>query len=74
MEHTQEHEMILIGSLFELVIMGRTEEEQLDYFMQLAEYWHEKGYKLTSGNVAEGKVDELWAVKLEASDIDGEKA
>lgn len=54
---------ILIGSLYELVIKDRTEEEQDAEFMKIAKTWHEKGYNIASGKVSEGKVDELWAIK-----------
>lgn len=57
-------EEILIGSLFELVIKDRSEEEQNDEFQKIGKYWHEKGYDVMSGKVDEGKVDELWAVKI----------
>lgn len=56
---------ILIGSLYELVLKNRTEEEQDLEFMRLAKEWGDKGYNLASGKVNEGKVDELWAVKFE---------
>jgi hypothetical protein len=56
-------EKILIGSLYELVIKGRTEDEQDVEFMRIGKHWHDMGYDITSGKVSEGKVDELWAVK-----------
>jgi len=57
-------EEILIGSLYELVLKDKNEKEQDDEFMKIAKYWHDKGYSIASGKVNEGKVDELWAVKI----------
>ena len=57
-------EEILIGSLYELVIKDRSEEEAHYEFMSLAKYWHDKGYNVCSGKVSDGKVDELWAVAI----------
>jgi hypothetical protein len=57
-------EKILIGSLYELVIKNRNEDEQDDEFMKIAKHWHDKGYNIASGKVSEGKVDELWALKI----------
>lgn len=54
---------ILIGSLYELVLKGRTEDEQDVEFMKIAKEWSDKGYDLASGKVSEGKADELWALK-----------
>jgi adenine phosphoribosyltransferase len=56
-------EDILIGSLYDLVINGRTEEEADIEFMRIATEWSVKGYTIASGKVSEGKVDELWALK-----------
>lgn len=66
MENSEEE--ILIGSLYELVIKDKTEEEQDAEFMKIAEYWHNKGYNIASGKVSEGKVDELWAIKINKHD------
>lgn len=57
-------EDILIGSLYDLVINGRTEEEADIEFMRIAKEWQDKGYNIASGKVSEGKVDELWALKI----------
>ena len=57
-------EKILIGSLYELVIKNRNEEEQDAEFMKIAKHWDDKGYYIASGKVSEGKVDELWALKI----------
>lgn len=62
MENNKEE--ILIGSLYELVIKDRTEEEQDTEFMRIGKHWHDMGYNIASGKVSEGKVDELWALKI----------
>ena len=62
MENNKEE--ILIGSLYELVIKDRNEEEQEAEFMRIGKYWHDKGYNIASGKVSDGKVGELWAVKI----------
>ncbi len=62
MENNKEE--ILIGSLYELVIKDRNEEEQDAEFMRIGKYWHDKGYNIASGKVSDGKVGELWAVKI----------
>ena len=58
------NEKILIGSMSELVIKGRNEEEQDAEFMKIHKHWQDKGYNIASGKVSDGKVDELWAIKI----------
>lgn len=58
------NEKILIGSMSELVINGRNVEEQDAEFMKIHKQWQDKGYNLCSGIVTNGKIDELWAVKI----------
>lgn len=57
-----------IGLMTDLVLIHETEEEQDQAMMDLALEWSKKGYTICSGNVLEGKVNEIWAIK---NGIDG---
>ena len=53
---------IFLGYLSELVLKGRTEEEQDNELLRIGKEWNDKGYKICSGKIKDGKVDELWAI------------